>query len=118
MVIMEPENHFEKLADQKALESWIARSYTEPVVIFKHSDSCGVSSRAYTEMIKLARPIGLVTVQTERAISDEIETRFNVAHESPQALVLLNGEIVWSASHGRVRAEAVKAAIEEVDNGA
>src|SRR5205807_3418538 len=103
MAITQTESHFEKLADQEALESWIARSYTEPVVIFKHSDTCGISSRAYAEMIRLQQPIGIVTVQTERAISNVIESRFNLLHESPQALVLRNGEIIWSGSHGQIK---------------
>ena len=106
------ENHFERLANHSALEDWIGRSYREPVVIFKHSDTCGISSRAYAEMIRLDRPVALVTVQMERKVSNEIEARFKVAHESPQALVLRNGEIVWSASHGQISTDALAAAME------
>ena len=109
------ENTFERLADQGALENWIARSYREPVVIFKHSNACGVSGRAYTEMSKVDRPVGLVTVQTERDVSDEIETRFNLAHETPQALVLRNSEIVWSGSHGQITSNALAAAVEKAN---
>ena len=108
------ENHVERLTDQSALENWIARSYKEPVVIFKHSDVCGISSRAYAEMMKVDRPVGLVTVQTDRGISDEIELRFNLVHESPQALVLRNGEIVWSGSHGQLKMQAIEAALEGI----
>ena len=109
-------NHFERLADQSALDNWIARSYTEPVVVFKHSDACGISSRAYSEIARINCPVGIVTVQTERGISDEIESRFNLMHESPQVLVLHNGEVVWSNSHGGIRAEALIAALERIGN--
>ncbi|HVS20429.1 MAG TPA: bacillithiol system redox-active protein YtxJ [Pyrinomonadaceae bacterium] len=105
------QNHFNKLTNTLALEDLVARSYCEPVLIFKHSDACGISSRAYSEMATLDRPIALVTVQTERAVSTEIERRFGVAHETPQVLILRDGKVVWSASHGQVKAEAVEAAV-------
>lgn len=109
------ENTFEKIADQGALENWITRSYREPVVIFKHSNSCGISARAHAEMSRVDLPIGLVTVQDERDVSDEIETRFNLAHETPQALVLRNSEIVWSGSHGQITSNALVAAVEKAN---
>lgn len=101
-------NGFIELPDIAALDSFFARSNGGPTVIFKHSDSCGISGRAYAELIKLARPIGLVTVQTARAVSNEIETRLGVAHETPQVLIVSDGKVVWNASHGRVKAEAVE----------
>ena len=109
------ENHFEKIGDLAALDNWIARSYKEPVVIFKHSDTCGISSRAYAEIMRLKEPIAIVTVQTERAISNEIESRFNLMHESPQVLVVRNGEIIWSGSHGQIKSEALAKAIDSVN---
>ncbi len=64
-------------------------------------------------MTKLEQPIGIVTVQKARAVSDEIEKRMGVAHETPQVLIFHKGEVVWTASHGRVRAAAVEAALRE-----
>jgi len=56
-------------------------------------------------------PVGLVTVQRARPVSDEIEKRWQVGHETPQVLIVRNDKLVWDASHFRVKAEEVKAAL-------
>jgi monothiol bacilliredoxin len=38
-----------------------------------------------------------------------------VRHESPQALLLAGGEVVWHASHGSIRAEALASALESAE---
>jgi bacillithiol system protein YtxJ len=120
-------NGFVDLSDIESLNRFLARSRDSPIVIFKHSETCGISDRAYTEMLKLAEqrttnssetpiagiPIGIVGVQAARDVSDEVEARTGVAHESPQVFVLLAGQLVWSASHGGVRAEAVEQAVRD-----
>src|SRR5438128_3278658 len=108
------ENGFVELRNVESLERFLAQAGDTPAVILKHSDTCGFSSRAYLEMSKLGRPVGLITVQKARVLSDEIEKRLGVAHETPQVLILLKGKVVWSASHGAVKAEAVGAAAREI----
>ncbi len=102
---------FVEIGNNDSLERFITQSNGAPVVIFKHSDTCGISARAYSEMSQLTRPVGLITVQAARAVSAEIEGRFNVAHESPQVLIFRDGKVVWSASHGQIKAAAVEAAL-------
>lgn len=104
---------FIELRNIKSLDRFLASANGDAIVILKHSDSCGISGRAYAELTKLARPIGVVTVQTARAVSNEIETRLGVAHETPQVLIVRDGKVVWSASHGRVKAESIEAALAE-----
>ncbi len=107
-------NGFVELSDIESLDRFLAQSNGDPVIIFKHSDTCGISARAYTQMSQLERPVGLVTVQTARAVSDEIRKRMGLAHETPQVMILSEGKVVWTASHGQVKAAAVEAALEEV----
>ncbi len=107
-------NGFIELRDVASLDSFLARSNGDPVIIFKHSDSCGISARAYAQMSQLEHPVGLVTVQTARAVSDEIGKRMGLAHETPQVMIVHNGQVAWTASHGQVKAAAVEAALEEV----
>ena len=52
-------------------------------------------------------------IQSARAVSDEIERRLRVRHESPQVLLIRDGRVVWSASHYRVTAAAVLASLGE-----
>lgn len=53
-------------------------------------------------------------VQTARALSDEIAARTGVEHETPQVFILRDREVLWTASHGQIRAEAVEAALLEI----
>ena len=106
-------NGFIELRDVASLDDFLARANGHPVIIFKHSDSCGISARAYTQMSELEGPVGLVTVQTARAVSDEIQRRMGLAHETPQVMIVSDGKVAWTASHGQVKAAAVEAALAE-----
>jgi monothiol bacilliredoxin len=107
-------NGFIELRDVVALDDFLSRSNGDPVIIFKHSDSCGISARAYTQMSEVASPVGLVTVQTARAVSDELEKRMGLAHETPQVMIVSDGKVAWTASHGQVKAAAVEAALQKL----
>jgi bacillithiol system protein YtxJ len=53
----------------------------------------------------------MVTVQTHRAVSNAAAQQLGVRHETPQALLIRDGRVVWSASHFRVTAAALEDAI-------
>ena len=42
-----------------------------------------------------------------REISSKIESYFKVTHESPQVLVILNGECIYNASHNEISWEGI-----------
>jgi thioredoxin 1 len=102
------------------LEAALEASEGRPVVFFKHSRTCGSSAQAYDEMTDLLARTTLpadlyvVPVQSSRSVSDALEARFGVRHESPQVLVVHDGRIVWHASHFRVTGEAVQRAVERM----
>ena len=107
------ETQFKTVADDQALEQLFARSQEEPVVLFKHSNTCPISAMAYSRMKKLGEGVSLIVVQQSRELSRAIETRTGVRHESPQVLVLRRGQSVWTASHFDITAEAVQQAVKE-----
>jgi bacillithiol system protein YtxJ len=107
-------NGFVELPDTDSLDRFLAQSKGSPAIIFKHSDSCGISTRAHGQMSQIEQPVGLVIVQKARALSDEIAARTGVEHETPQVFILRNREVLWTASHGQIRAEAVEAALVEI----
>ena len=111
------ENHFVKITDTKAFEELTNRSTERPVVVFKHSLTCPISAAAYDQMAKLEGEVALIEVQRARELSTEIENRLGVAHESPQVLVLRNGEVVWNASHFEITAGAVAEAVSWANGG-
>ena len=110
------ENHFAKVTDINALEELTGRSKERPVVIFKHSLTCPISAAAYEQMAAFEGEVALVEVQRARELSGEIENRLGIAHESPQVIVLRNGEVVWSASHFKITADAVGEAVRAAAN--
>lgn|SRR5690606_7215359 len=113
---------FVSMHSEAEFEAVVARSHREPVAIFKHSNACSLSAEAYQEMQRLNQPddvpVYMVVVQEARPLSNHIETVLGVRHESPQILLLSEGKVLFSASHRRVTAEAVRAAIPALDDAA
>src|SRR6201995_2143294 len=107
------ETQFNPVSDAAAREQLCERSNEEPVLLFKHSETCPISARAYREMRGVKSPVSIVVVQKNRDVSREVESRTGVRHESPQALVLRGGKAVWSATHFDVTADAVEEALRE-----
>jgi len=105
------ENHLVKITDTSALDDLVQRSKEKPVVIFKHSLTCPISTSAFQQMKRYEGEISLVEVQSARDLSSEIENRLGVRHESPQVIVLRNGQVVWDASHFKITADAVADAV-------
>jgi bacillithiol system protein YtxJ len=99
------------------LDRALAASRTRPLLLFKHSYSCGVSAEALDELLAhLAERQGdahyaMVTVQTHREVSNAITSKLGVRHETPQALLVRDGAVVWSASHFRVNAAELARAL-------
>ncbi len=58
-------------------------------------------------------PVYWVDVKAQRPLSQEIAGRFDVAHESPQAILLRQGAPVWNASHSDVTACAIARELRE-----
>lgn len=104
---------FESLENTNALEELFRLSHDHPVILFKHSLTCPISSAAYNQMSQLTEDVALVVVQRAREVSNEVETRTGIRHESPQAIILRNGQAVWNASHWRVTSDAVEQAMRE-----
>jgi bacillithiol system protein YtxJ len=113
MVASKMTNQFTPVADTKAWEDLLARSHTEPVIVFKHSSTCPVSAAAYAEMSQVENDVQLVVVQRARELSREIETQTGVQHQSPQAIILRNGQAVWNASHWNIKADVVEDAFRQ-----
>lgn len=102
------------------LDAAIAASFSRPVLIFKHSSTCGTSAMAHEEIDELlAGPpldadVYVVSVQASRPVAQAITARFHVRHESPQALLIRNAEVRWHASHFHVNAKEIGDALGRV----
>lgn len=95
------------------LDEIAKESASTAVVIFKHSTRCGISGMAYRNFkndwdttvdgIKLY----YLDLLAHREVSNAIASRFGVAHESPQLLLLKDGEVIHHTSHGNISAQQV-----------
>lgn len=108
-----------RLTSLTDLDAALARSSDQPIVIFKHSPLCGISVQALEEVEALlaAEPIRLevclVDVLRNRPISNAIADRLRLRHESPQLLLLHQGQLRWHASHLRVTGRALLSALHQ-----
>lgn len=91
--------NFVKLESLEALDRLFERSHNEPVVIFKHSTTCGISAGVHRVVSDVAGDINIVIVQNHREISNKIADMTGIRHESPQAIILWAGKTVYHASH-------------------
>lgn len=103
--------NFINLDSIDSLDRLFERSFERPVVLLKHSTTCGISSGVYREVGLVASDVNVVVIQTHRDISNAIATRTGVRHESPQAIVLRDGKPVYHASHYDIEAERIEASL-------
>ena len=104
------------LLQDRDLEQLLAQSKNDPVLIFKHSTQCPISSQAYDEFTDFAEGVrnlvcGAVLVIENRKLSNAIAERFGVRHESPQALLIKDGRVVWHASHWSITSDSLSDAL-------
>ena len=98
-----------------AVEQLKKDSYERPVVIFKHSTRCSISSMALNrlerswnenEMEKVA--IFFLDLIRHRDVSQQVAESFRVMHQSPQLLLIHKGECVYDASHMGISYQTLK----------
>lgn len=86
-------------------------SFTKPQVIFKHSTTCSISKMALSRFERDEAPISIdfnyLDLLNFRSISSEIAEKFQVHHESPQVLLIKNGECIYDESHYGIRMDEI-----------
>ncbi|HRI19456.1 MAG TPA: bacillithiol system redox-active protein YtxJ [Panacibacter sp.] len=91
------------LADAAQLNLIKEKSYQKPQVLYKHSTRCSVSSVSLKRIEKSEIPVNadfyFLDLIRFRNISDKVANDFNVYHESPQVLLIKNGECIYDESH-------------------
>jgi bacillithiol system protein YtxJ len=102
-----------ELTDLGQLNEIMDLSHAQPVVIFKHSTRCSISRMALKQFENEFELEGSVTpyfldLLNHRDISNEIATRFEVYHQSPQLLLIKEGKAVYDASHSDIDAVELK----------
>ena len=93
------------------------RSHETPCLIFKHSTSCSISRMVlyrleehWQDQQATIEPYFLDLIRY-RELSNAIAHEYAVQHESPQALIIKDGECIYHASHLDVRVPQLAAAV-------
>lgn len=103
------------LTSAEQLDTVIEESKSTPVVIFKHSTSCSISSTAKSRLERQWNGAGLDHIKPYyldllryRPVSNEIAEVFQVQHQSPQLLLIQDGMCTYDASHLSISVDLVK----------
>ncbi len=88
------------------LNDIVQDSNTVPCILFKHSTRCSISSTALSRLERSWISDEMKEVNTyfldliaHRDISNAVESKFGIMHESPQVLVIKGGKCVYHNSH-------------------
>ncbi|WP_026693629.1 bacillithiol system redox-active protein YtxJ [Peribacillus kribbensis] len=96
------QEQFEELAD------------SDMFLLVKHSLTCPVSQAAFEEYEKFAVASGINTaylaVQEARPLSNFVAEKYQIKHESPQAILFKNGKPVWNTSHWKITEKSLREA--------
>lgn len=96
--------NWHELTDLNQLDQVIQESKLNPVLIFKHSRSCSISRATLGRLernwnLEKGVTTYFLDLLTYRSISHAIAQKFGVQHESPQVLIIEQGESVYDKSH-------------------
>jgi bacillithiol system protein YtxJ len=89
---------------------------TPRFLLFKHSTRCPISAAAFEEWQEFERahpaaPTAWIDVIEQRDLVRDFAARTRVKHESPQALLFVDGKVAWHAAHGEITSEALASAV-------
>lgn len=95
--------HWNHLENEEQLEQIKSASFHTPQIIFKHSTRCSISSVAKSRLENQIAPEGMDFYYLDlirfRSISNKLAEDYAVYHESPQILVIKNGDCIYDESH-------------------
>lgn len=106
-----------EISTDEAWEQCLSRSQEQPVLVFKHSTRCGISSSAYNRVQAYLEEQSeppetfLVKVVEHRPVSNRVAADMGVVHASPQMILVHQGSAVWNASHHGINADSIETAL-------
>lgn len=117
---VEPLPHnWQNLTSEKEWEAILAKSYEQPIAVFKHSTRCGISAMTKFDL-EQTWDINQDEVEFHyldliryRNVSNRIAEDLGVWHQSPQLILIQNGKATYQASHAAIKVSKLKDALVE-----
>ncbi len=109
-----------ELTSENDLHDAIEYSLNKPVLFFKHSTRCSISSMALSrfedkwdtnEDCKLY----FLDLLQFRPVSNLLSDLTKVEHQSPQVIVLFNEEVIYTASHSSIDAKQIHELLQQLN---
>lgn len=107
--------NWKPLVEVSQLEAIRQESWEYPVLIFKHSTRCSISSTALARLERKWKDAEVsgaklyyLDLISFRSLSNEVAAQFGVHHQSPQILLISKGECIYDASHFEISFEDIR----------
>ncbi|MGV3612846.1 MAG: bacillithiol system redox-active protein YtxJ [Fluviicola sp.] len=99
------------LTSSEQLQELMNASETKPLLLFKHSTRCSISSMALNRFENNMDPEKATCVYLDliayRPLSNEIAELTHVEHQSPQAILISNHEVIYTETHSGINASDI-----------
>jgi len=96
------------------LEKIMEAAGEKPIVFFKHSTTCGISAMAKNKLESAwdfntdDMDFYYLDLLSHRPVSNKIAELLRVVHQSPQIIVVKNGQVVFHNSHHAIGVDSLK----------
>ena len=114
------EEYWNEPEKASAVPSILEASSKRPQLIYKHSYRCSRCVLAKDNIEEVGQKITgqadlhFIDVIESRPLSNQIAETLEVRHESPQLLLVHQGEVVWHASHSQITSESILAELKKI----
>ena len=103
-----------ELKTREDADAMLAASHDAPVALLKHSVACPISARGQEQFVGLEAEgdpeMYAVVVQYARDVSGYLAEKLGVTHETPQAILIRDGEAKHVANHHRIMTASLREA--------
>jgi bacillithiol system protein YtxJ len=112
--------HYHDLNSSEGIEFIKQASHNEAlkgIAILKHSTRCSISFSAWNKLQRQWQwtdeqlPIYYLDLLSHRDVSNQIAEDFKVEHQSPQILIIKNGQCIYHTSHNGILASEIEEVI-------
>lgn len=110
--------NWKELTSFSQIEEIISASSEKPVLIFKHSTRCSISSaaldrlqRKWEEELSARVDTYFLDLIQYREVSRQVAGKLGVDHQSPQVILIREGKAIYQASHFSIDYKEIKSMI-------
>ncbi len=103
-----------QITSDKQLVAAFEESNEKPILFFKHSTRCSISSMALSRFEQNAEQLNeicalyFIDLMEFRQVSNKLEEISNVMHQSPQVIVVKNREVIYTETHSSIDAKEIE----------